>query len=350
MNHPCLNKRIMLLRLSLPVWMLFLSVSISWAQQNGKHTPPVSIIFDTDMGPDYDDVGAITMLHAMADNGECNILATVASNKHPLVAATLDVLNTYFNRPSLPIAVVRGEAVNIGSSQKWDSLIVANYPHTITSNNQAEDALSLYRRLLSKQPDHSVVIVTVGFLTNMSNLLQSKPDKISPLSGKELVSKKVKRLVCMAARFDKDMGAFKEFNVMEDAPASKMVFDNWPTNIVFSGFEIGLYIHTGLPVANSDYKNSPVKDVFARSIPMDPNDVNGRNSWDETAVLVAVRGYEKYFTVVKGKMICHADGSNGWDKKGTRDYYLVAKAPVTDMENIINDLIMHQPVKHGSKK
>ena len=53
------------------------------------------------MGPDYDDVGAIALLHALADSGNCTILATMASNKHPKVAAVLNVLNTYFNRPKI---------------------------------------------------------------------------------------------------------------------------------------------------------------------------------------------------------------------------------------------------------
>jgi len=43
---------------------------------------PVSVIFDTDMGPDYDDVGAIALLHAFADKGEATILATIASTKY----------------------------------------------------------------------------------------------------------------------------------------------------------------------------------------------------------------------------------------------------------------------------
>ena len=170
-----------------------------------KHKP-VSIIFDTDIGPDYDDVGAIALLHAMADSGECKILATIASNKDPYIAAVLNVLNTYFKRPAIPIAVVKGEAVNEPSREKWDSMLVKNYPHTIKNNDEAEDALVLYRKLLAAQPDASVTIVTVGFLTNMANLLQSKPDQYSPLTGKELVQRKVKQLVSMAARFDRRDG------------------------------------------------------------------------------------------------------------------------------------------------
>lgn len=90
-----------------------------------------SIILDTDIGPDYDDVGAMAILHALADKGECQILATIASNQHSLIAPVLSVLNTYFKRPGIPIGVVRGKAVNIPCAQKCDSLIVARYPHRV---------------------------------------------------------------------------------------------------------------------------------------------------------------------------------------------------------------------------
>ena len=42
---------------------------------------PVKIIFDTDMLTDFDDVGALACLHALADAGECEILATVSSTR-----------------------------------------------------------------------------------------------------------------------------------------------------------------------------------------------------------------------------------------------------------------------------
>jgi hypothetical protein len=162
--------------------------------------PPVPIIFDTDIGPDYDDVGAIALLHAMADKGECSILATIASNGHPRIAAVLSVLNTYFRRSSLPIGVVRGKAVDLGANQKWDSLITEKYPHPLRSNDESFDALKLYRKVLAGQADGTVTIVTVGFLTNMANLLQSGGDEYSPLDGAALIRRKVKQLVCMAGR------------------------------------------------------------------------------------------------------------------------------------------------------
>jgi pyrimidine-specific ribonucleoside hydrolase len=324
----------------LPILLLtFIFISSHLSAQQKK---PVSIIFDTDIGPDYDDVGAITLLHALADSGEAKILATMASNVNPPIVAVLNIFNTYFNRPQIPIGIPKGSAVNLPAKQKWDSIIVTKYPHAVRSNDEATDAVLLYREILSKQPNQSVVIVTVGFLTNLANLLNSNSDRISPLTGKELVKKKVKQLVSMAGKFPSG----KEFNVDRDIAASQKVIADWPTPIIFSGFEIGVEILTGLPLINNNsIQNSPVKEVFSISIPFDPQDKNGRMSWDETAVLVAVRGWEKYYTLHPGRFVINADGSNSWDSTGKGHQYLVRKMPVAEMTALINQLIMHQPVK-----
>lgn len=301
---------------------------------------PVSIIFDSDIGPDYDDVGAITILHAFADSGYVKILATVASDKYPNAAAVLNIFNTYFKRPEIPVGVVRGNAVSLADWQHWSDTLVAKYPHNIKSNDEAEDAVKLYRRILSKQPDKSVTIVTVGFLTNLANLMNSKADEYSSLNGMELIHKKVKRLVSMAGKFPEG----KEFNVYMDSAASQIVFRKWPAEIIFSGFEIGEKIKAGLPlVANRSIQHSPTKNVFSMCIPMAEEDKNGRSSWDETAVLVAIKGYEQWYSLQAGNIIVNKDGSNTWNKNGSNQYYLVEKVPHEQVQQIINQLIQHTP-------
>ena len=307
---------------------------------NAQKQKPVPIIFDSDIGPDYDDVGAITMLHAFADSGEAKILATVASDKYPNAAAVLSVFNTYFKRPNIPIGIVKGNGVNLSDEQHWSDTLVAKYPHKIKSNDEAEDAVTVYRKVLSQQPDNSVTIVTVGFLTNLANLMNSKPDKYSPLDGTTLIHKKVKRLVSMAGRFPEG----KEFNVFMDSTSSQIVFSKWPTEVIFSGFEIGEKIKTGLPlVQNNAIQNSPGKDVFRICLPMAEEDHNGRSSWDETAVLVAVKGFEPYYSVESGSIIVNDDGSNSWDKDGNNQFYLVEKLPHEQVQQLINNLMQHQP-------
>lgn len=306
--------------------------------QNKK---PVPIIFDSDMGPDYDDVGAITLLHAFADSGQATILATIASTKYEGVAAVFNVFNTYFKRPGTLIGVPKGKALELKDWQHWTDTIIHNYPHTIKQNSDVPDAVEVYRKVLAAQPDKSVTIVTVGFLTNLSALLQSQPDSWSKLNGKELVQKKVKHLVSMAGKFP----AGGEFNVDRDPAASQYTVSNWPTPIFFSGFEIGAKIKSGLPlIHNATIRNSPVKDVFRICISKDKNDSAGRMSWDETAVLVAVKGYEPWYTIKKGRIVVAADGTNKWIDDSSQHSYLIEAKPASVVEEVINKLIMHQPV------
>jgi pyrimidine-specific ribonucleoside hydrolase len=309
---------------------------------NAQNKKAAAIIFDSDMGPDYDDVGAITLLHAFADSGQVKILATMASTKYDGVASVLNVFNTYFNRPSIPIGVPKGNALTLRDFQHWTDTLIAKYPHKIKSNEEAEDAIELYRKILSRQPNHSVTIVTVGFLTNMAGLLRSKADQHSQLDGKELVSAKVKQLVCMAGAFPQGY----EFNVDRDAASSQYAFANWPTNVLFSGFEIGKKIKVGLPLINNEkIKNSPVKDVFSICIPMAKEDSAGRMSWDETAVLVAVKGFEPYYHLKHGHIEVADDGKNKWVDDGNTQAYLIESEPYEKVQSIINKVIMHQPLK-----
>ncbi|GAB3771606.1 nucleoside hydrolase [Spirosoma horti] len=321
--------------------LLSLTVGVVYGQL-APGNQPVSVIFDTDMGPDYDDVGAIAMLHAFADAGQARILATIASTNYSNVAPVLSVLNTYFNRPNLPIGVPKGKAISDRESQHWSDTLVARYPHAIKSNEDTPDAVALYRQILAKQPDHSVTVITVGFLTNLANLLNSSADHYSNLPGKALAAKKIKQVVSMAGKFP----AGREYNVFRDSTSSKIVFANWPTPILMSGFEIGEQIHSGLPLTqNNRIQHSPVKDVFKISLPKAAEDKNGRMSWDQTAVLVGVKGYEPYYTVKSGRLTMNPDGSNGWDNSGKGHQHLVVKMPVSQVEDLINTLMQHQPVK-----
>lgn len=324
--------------------LFLIAIFLFWGCTN--HTSknrdkPIKIIFDTDLGPDYDDVGALAFLHAMADSGKAEILATVSSNKHKLVAPSIEIINTYFGRLGLAIGAPKKSGVNLGSSQHWADSIVAKYPHTINSTSEVPDAVDIYRKVLNNQPDNSVTIVTVGFLTNLNNLLQSQPDNSCPLNGYDLVSKKVKMLVCMAGRFP----AGREFNIYMDSAASEYVYKNWPGEIIFTGFEIGWEIRTGLKLIKSEIKNSPVKDVFRISIPLSAEDKDGRMSWDETAVLIGVYGTKGFFDTVRGKIVVNPDGSNTWENNTEgKHIYVKQKMAIKEMADFIEYRMMHIPV------
>ena len=305
-----------------------------------SHRPqPVSVIFDTDMAPDYDDVGALAILHALADSGEARILAAVSSNMYANAVPCIEIINTYFKRADIPLGAPRTGPNIIDprfGDNYWPDVLPTRYPHTVKSSADAPDAVQVYRRILANQPDASVNIITTGFLTNVAALLQSSPDQFSDLDGKALIKKKVRRLISMAGSFPEG----REFNVMVDSLASIVVFNEWPTPVLLSGFEIGRDILTGLRLVASDIQNSPVKDAFSMSLKLD---VNGRCSWDQTAALVGVRGPGKYFDTVRGRMIVRPNGSNTWedDPNGPHER-LVWKMPKEQLTRLIEDLMMYR--------
>jgi len=301
-----------------------------------------SVILDTDIAGDYDDVGAMTLLHALADKGEANILAVISCNAFETTVPTISVLNTYFGRPDLPVGVTEGKKPNEDCPQKWAQAIIAMYPHRLSSNKNAAKAVTLYRRILAKQPDHSVTVVSVGFFTNLAALLASGPDHFSRLDGRSLIRQKVKQLVSMAASLPKGATKGREYNVYMDTKASRMVFEQWETPVILSPLEVGEQIHTGIPLIRDDsIRNSPVKDAYAIALGKDKN-TTGRMSWDQTAVLVAIRGADPWFNVRKLNFQIEDDGSNTLIP-GERFTLLELNDKKDELQTLIEQLMHHQP-------
>ncbi len=310
----------------------------------GLAQKPVPIIFDTDIAPDFDDVGAVAMLHAFQDQGEAKILAMISCNAFETTIPTLSLLNTYFKHPEIPLGIVKGNFPNKDCQQQWAQAIILRYPHSINFNDKAVEAVKLYRKILTAQPDHSVTIISVGFFTNLANLLASSKDKYSPMTGKDLVAKKVKHLVSMAAGVGKDGKGFREFNVMVDAAAAKKVFEEWPTPILISGFEIGEKVITGAPlIANGNIQKSPVKDAYSLALAANKSP-EGRNSWDQTAVLVAIKGYDPFFGMRKINFKIEDDGTS-LVIPGEKFFYLTEKMPPSEVAKVVENLMGHQPGK-----
>ncbi|MBQ8047332.1 MAG: nucleoside hydrolase [Prevotella sp.] len=303
----------------------------------------VNLILDTDLGPDYDDVGAMAVMHVLADSGQVNILAVMSSNHNEQVIPCIDVINTYYGRPDIPLGAPKSDGGvydGDGHNPSWAQLLVEKYPHKALSTSDAEDAVKLYRRILGQAEDRSVVICTVGFFTNMRDLLQSEPDEFSELNGRQLVGKKVKRLVSMAGGFPEG----REYNVWKDASASYEAINNWPTEIIFSGWEIGDPIRTGLKVSQTSGDQNPIKDVYAIALPQD--NPEGRQSWDLTAVLVAIKGAAPFFGVERGTISVKEDGSNTWtEEENGRHYRLVETNAPEAIAEILDNYLLEAPQK-----
>jgi hypothetical protein len=259
---------------------------------------PVRLIFDTDIGNDVDDVMALAMIHAIEARGGCRLLAVTVTKDHPKAAALVDAVNTFYGRGGVPIGVVRnGVTPDEGRFLKLAD-DAGRYPHDLKSGADAPEAVGLLRRTLAAQPDGSVTLVQVGFFTNFVRLLASPPDGHSPLTGRELIQKKVTRLSVMAGAFQ-TVGAdnhFLEFNVVQDVPAAQKLAKEWPTPILWSGFEIGIaaaYPHRSIERDFDYVPHHPIKEAYYLYEPP-PHD---RPTWDLTATLAALLPDAGYFTL-----------------------------------------------------
>jgi inosine-uridine nucleoside N-ribohydrolase len=259
---------------------------------------PVKLIFDTDMGNDIDDALALGVIHALQSRGECELLAVTLSKDNDLAAPFVDVVNTFYGRGNIPLGVVRNGKTPEDSRYLTETVRSTDngqprYPHKLKSGKDAPEAVGLLRQTLAAQPDRSVVLVVVGFSTNILRLLDSPADPHSPLPGKELVIRKVRLLSMMAGMFS-EKNRVKEYNVLIDSPSAQRVFTEWPTPLVTSGFEIGVAVKYPASSIERDFgyvKHHPLKQAYElyQKMPYD------RETWDLTAVLYAVRPDHGYF-------------------------------------------------------
>jgi inosine-uridine nucleoside N-ribohydrolase len=311
---------------------------------------PVKVIFDTDMASDVDDVGALAMLHALADLGEAEILAVGISSRNEDVGPCLDAINTWYGRPDIPIGYQRGIQVGYpadtgeGMESKYARTVGQAFPRDLARSSDAPDAALLYRRILAAQPDGSVVLVSVGFLSNLRSLLDTPADSVSSLTGEELVRRKVRLWVCMGGKFPDGQFANGdgEYNLRIDTVASQRALSDWPTPVVFSGFEIGTKVMTGRGLRALGEPN-PVRAAYLHF-----NGLENRESWDQTAVLYAVRGAAGYWTESEpGLSLMHVRGRSGYNewiptaRKSHR--YLIEKMAPAEVARIIEDLMMRPP-------
>ena len=63
----------------------------------------VKIILDTDLGRDCDDVGALSLLHTMASDGDAKILAVTLCTSAISSLVTVQAINEWYKRPDIPI-------------------------------------------------------------------------------------------------------------------------------------------------------------------------------------------------------------------------------------------------------
>lgn len=308
---------------------------------------PVPVIFDTDMSGDCDDAGSLSILNSFMNQDEATILACVVNGRDQdsSSGATVYAINTFYGRPHIPIGAYHGEATATKSSYtlKVRQQFVPDYP----TDAQLPPAVEVYRRALLRAKRHSVVIVSVGFMQNLRDLLQSKPDKISKLDGVDLVKARVKELVVMGGSFPTSgNGTEYNFGFGGVGPATAYTMQNWPGRILFTGFEIGAGITTGRSLALTPAEN-PVRFIYSLYGEHPSALEGGRPSWDLTAAWLAVRGPVGVWDLVEGGY-CQVlpDGRDEWMTDQSKDQaYIKVKLPPAEVAKLIEAEMIRLPTR-----
>ncbi|MFW5754022.1 MAG: nucleoside hydrolase [Marinilabiliaceae bacterium] len=260
---------------------------------DGQMKAPVKVILDTDMATDVDDVGALVTLLSLEDLGEAKVLAVGLSVQNDWAASCVDAITTFYGRPGIPIG---GTKSGPEHNSKYTRQIAHEYRQSRGWNSTEEvpEVIALYRKVLSRQPDNSVTFVTIGTLTNAAALLKSGPCQYSDLNGRELVAKKVQRMVSMAGSFGSERESGRrgrEHNIYADFQASVEALtgsNKWPTPVLFSPFKVGYNIRTG-----SGLKSLPEENIIRRAYELYYEDnIEPHPSYDQCAVHYAVRGFD----------------------------------------------------------
>lgn len=293
---------------------LFLTTAFITSPVPVRADEPVRIIFDTDIGNDVDDVLALGMIHSLQSRGACRLLAVTVTKDSELAGPFVDVINTFYHYQDTPIGVVRpGKTPEPGkflplAGEKVNGTF--RYPHKLLRNQDAPEAVALIRKLLAAEPDGSVSMVQVGFSTNLARLIDSGPDASSPLRGLDLIKSKVKVLSIMAGAFQPINGNahYCEYNVVQDIANCRKLADEWPTPIVWSGFEIGIALLYPTESINKDYgyvADHPLAAAYRLYVPPKED----RPTWDLTSVLYAVLPDRNYFELSPpGNLTVEVDG------------------------------------------
>ena len=321
---------------------------------------PVNIIFDCDMGNDMDDAMALAILHALETRGECKLLAVTTTKGNALSAPVIDLINTFYGRSGIPIGVVKnGPTPNEGAYlrgllelEKKDGAPAFNTTHPL--DHKYPNAVTLLRETLAAAADQSIVIVQVGFFTNLGRLLQTQPDKISPLSGRELVAKKVRLVSLMAGAFRDfespipDYSSSKdtsEYNVRKDIPSAAAMARDWPTEMVFCGLEVGSAILFPPESLKKDFDYVPFHPIKEGKRFFHGLDKPQR-TFDLNSALYAVRSNANYYQLSEPGIVTVAkDGRTLFrpDPAGKHRFMIVNARQAAAVQKVLVELTSQKP-------
>lgn len=234
-------------------------------------------IVGTDWWTDCDDAAAVRMLARAMKKGEIEILGFCMNGCMEHSVQSLDGFLKYEGIEDMPIGLDR-EADDFGGRPPYQARLAALGKR---KNEDAEDAVGLYRKLLA-EAEGKVEIIEIGYTQALTNAMLSGPDAFSEKTGMELFRDKVEKVWMMAGKWDEEEGRENNFARNERARKAAHAFcANCPVPVTFLGWEIAADVICGKRLKADD----PLHMAFS-----DHGSASGRSSWDPMLVHLALAG------------------------------------------------------------
>ena len=268
-------------------------------QQVIEKPQPIQMILDTDFGSSTDDLFALMMIYDYMEEGLVDLKGIVVDREGVKNAELVDVFNTYYKHPDIPVGLERNGVKNprcfipySGVCDLKDAQGNPLFKRTKDMNNCPE-GYKLYRQLLSKAEDKSVVIVAIGFVTTLAELFESGADEYSQLSGLDLFGQKVKSVYIQSGRFESG-DSLSGYNMRAASKQSAIFYEKLPKNVdlIMSPSNIGDmmdYQPKDVLVDLSATELNPIKAVYTYY-----TCDTGQRMWDTNCLVNAVLGDKAY--------------------------------------------------------
>ena len=250
----------------------------------------LNCILDTDIGSDCDDAGAMAVLHRLALEGECDILAVTHCLSRESGPACIDVIDRYYGRGDIPVGTLKQEGYYPREIlHPYTDTIQKEFPSAYPPGADCPDALGLMRRILAEQTG-KVTLCAIGPLTNLRLLFQSGADGCSAESGTELVRRHVEALYVMGGDFSgPEESRIPEFNIRSDVESAQYVMEHCPVPVRVLPFEVGRLVYAGAGLLQEGTAGNPVRRCYELYCN------KARETWDLLTVLLMVRPDASYW-------------------------------------------------------
>ncbi|POS72471.1 inosine/uridine-preferring nucleoside hydrolase [Diaporthe helianthi] len=330
----------MLLTLRLSIGLLLWFGISAAAAANRKN-----LFIDTDLFSDCDDASALLLA---ATSPEVSLIGLNINYPSSYSALAASAILAHYGHRQVPIGIPRPIS-NETFTDTW-SFELGEFTTKVAYHWRCEDCavrwghvdddawdpVALYRKTLSEAADDSVTIASIGFLNNLSGLLNSSGDSYSELTGAELVERKVAQLVVMGGAYPSG----HEFNFWGyDPAATAYVINNWKGPMVFSGSELGGNVTTGGGLMTRGPVSDPVRAAYFYYTYN-----TSRFSWDPLTMLYAINGLGDLFEFGNddGYNFVHPNGSNAWvvDENFRNQHWLKLKVDNVTAASVLDEMMV----------